>query len=210
MYQQSFFSWCDIVAVVQTSSKKWALCCEDLGDVYWTTGCNTRFTSNMESRKISMWQKKSVLMALNSGCNRTFSLRVSQRENKTKLCFCHLWFIYSGEFVFGADLLSAPWPWLDKRWFQGCDFQVPTVFCDDACGDTNASHSAGFNMVPGVLVYSTFSLPKQLEQSSSCHFYEVRLSAVKQYAACGHRCLSYSVPTFEFMVPAASLLFTHF
>lgn len=59
--------------------------------------------------------------------------------------------------------------------------------------------------VQRVLVCSTFSLPKELEQSFSCRFYEARLSAVKQYSACGHRWLSYSVPTFEFMVLAASL-----
>lgn len=59
--------------------------------------------------------------------------------------------------------------------------------------------------VQRVLVHSTFSPPKELEQSSSCRFYEVRLSAVKQYAACGPRWLSYSVPTFQFMVLAASL-----
>ncbi len=43
--------------------------------------------------------------------------------------------------AFGADTLSASWPSLDKHWFQACDFQVPTVFGVDACGDTNTTHS---------------------------------------------------------------------
>lgn len=41
-----------------------------------------------------------------------------------------------------VQIYSAPWPSLDKHWFQGCDFQVPTVFGLDACGDTNTSRSA--------------------------------------------------------------------
>lgn len=38
--------------------------------------------------------------------------------------------------------LHSLWPSPDKHWFQGCDFQVPTAFGVDACGDTNTSHSA--------------------------------------------------------------------
>lgn len=64
-------------------------------------------------------------------------------EKKQQLCCGHLWFIYSSKTAFGAETLFAPWPSLDKHWFQGCDFQVPSVFGVDACGDTNTTHRAG-------------------------------------------------------------------
>lgn len=62
---------------------------------------------------------------------------VWQKQPEASSSWSSLWFISSSRPATAADIFSAPWPSLDKLWFQACDFQVPTVFNASACRDTD-------------------------------------------------------------------------